>query len=148
MSTPPPHPLLKLVESLAKARPFSAEQVSKLTGVNLQPTNGQENPFFDFYAGGPSPDGQLTHVEVRVPNAQGNRIDGKVILIVAPSAQLPARLVRDFYGHPWNFSVPRVEADVKQAHGLMWRFQWGMVRCGYKPDEGDRVSSLILDADR
>lgn len=142
------HPLLSLVEALARARPFSVDAVSRLTGVSLTPTGENENHLFTFYAGGPSPDGLLTAVDLRIPNGQGNRIDGKVILIVAPTAQLSARQVRDHYGHPWNFSVPRVEAEVKQAYGLMWRFQWGLLRCGYKPEENDRVSSLILDADR
>jgi len=142
------HPLLTLVERLASARPFSAEAVSRLTGVTLTPTDGNENHLFTFYAGGPSADGLLTAVDLRIPNGQGNRIDGKVILIVSPTAQLSARQVRDHFGHPWNFSVPRVDAEVKQAYGLMWRFQWGMLRCGYKPEESDRVSSLILDADR
>ncbi|MFM7201689.1 MAG: hypothetical protein ACKO6N_12945 [Myxococcota bacterium] len=142
------NPLLQLVEHVAQSRPFKADVLSRLTGVNLEPEPVEENPFFTFYAGGPSPDGLLQHVEVRVPNGKGNRIDGKVILIVSPAAQLSARTLREHFGHPWNFSVPRVDAEVQQAHGLMWRLQWGMIRCGYKPDEGDRVSSIIFDADR
>lgn len=148
MSTPTLHPLLRLVDELSRHHPFQVEEIVQHTGTPLKPSSEEVNPFFTFYEGGPSPDGQLLHVDVRIPNGKGNRIDGKIILIVSPAAQLFAPQVRAHYGHPWGFSVPRVEVEPPQAHGLMWRFQWGMLRCGYKPNEADRVSSLILDADR
>jgi hypothetical protein len=128
--------IIEMIERLIDSRPFKADSVAKITGVQLEQTTG--TPYFDI-ARSASSTGSIRAIEVRTPKGAG---DGLVIVDLADADCLRRDELSKVYG-----PKPALNVQPPEIGGttLTYRFDWGELRVSYAAT-GDCASSVVLDA--
>ncbi len=144
-----PDALFDLLPKLWGMRPFSQDQVTRLTGVALKKDASASNPFFHVFrsAHGAGPGtGSVTGVELRAPVDPTPGKEGLIVLQVSSTSCIRQKDVISRFG-------AKVEPMPPSAHGppdaltyLAYHQEWGDLRFGFAQKGKQCLGAVVLDA--
>jgi len=146
-STPLPA-LLQLVQALTSALPLTQARVESQLEVVLKPLPLQNNPAFTLLEGGHCFHDQIHRVELRLPNQNTHRLDGLLILSIAPTVEVSFSEVTQAFGAIYSLLMPHPRQPADAPMTYRFALAWGELRVGFSRDGADRLKTLVLDVNR
>lgn len=142
-----PHPLLVLLQTLSAELPLSQAKVEAQLGSSLQAQASQNNPAFLLLEGGSCLQGRVERVELRLPNQHTHRLDGLLILHIAPAAGLSLNTLLEELGELYTLVVPHPRQPATAPLIYQFAQSWGTLRVGVSRDT-EALQLLVMDVNR
>lgn len=146
-STPLP-PLLQLVQRLTAALPLTQARVESQLQVTLMPMPLQNNPAFLLLEAGRCFHDLIDRVELRLPNQNTHRLDGLLVLTIAPGAEVSFADITRAFGSLYSLLVPHPRQPPDAPLTYRFTLAWGELRVGFSREGAERLKTLVLDVNR
>jgi len=140
--------ILAIVESIAAARPFTADAVSRATGTKLYLAASESNDFFAIYRADDSAGGLFCEVELRVSRSTAAAQGGLVLLELAGDAGrcIDRGAVMARWGESPELLPPNPHQLAGALYYLRYALDWGAISFGFATEPRECLGAIVLDA--